>query len=54
MIPVTAVPAAFVWHLIFAEIPDIWVWIGGLLIVAATTHLARREGGAARARAPVR
>ena len=37
--------AALLGFLIFAEIPDIWVWIGGLLIVAATTHLARREGG---------
>jgi len=36
--------AALLGFLIFAEIPDIWVWIGGLSIVAATTHLARREG----------
>ena len=38
--------AALLGFLVFAEIPDAWVWIGGLLIVAATTHLARREGGA--------
>ena len=38
--------AALLGFLVFAEIPDIGVWIGGLLIVAATTHLARREGGA--------
>ena len=37
--------AALLGFLIFAEIPDIWVGVGGLLIVAATTHLARREGG---------
>ena len=37
--------AALLGFLIFAEIPDAWVWIGGLLIVAATTWLARREAG---------
>lgn len=37
--------AALLGFLVFAEIPDPGVWIGGLLIVAATTHLARREGG---------
>ena len=40
--------AALLGFLIFAEFPDIWVWIGGLLIVAGTTHLARRESGAGR------
>ncbi len=38
--------AALLGFLVFAETPDLWIWIGGLLIVAATTHLARREGGA--------
>ena len=37
--------AALLGFLVFAETPDLWIWIGGLLIVAATTHLARREGG---------
>ena len=37
--------AALFGFLAFAEIPDAGVWIGGLLIVAATTNLARREGG---------
>ena len=37
--------AALLGFLVFAEIPDAWVWIGGLLIVAATTWLARREAG---------
>ena len=37
--------AALLGFLVFAEIPDIGVWIGGLLIVAATTHLARKEAG---------
>ena len=36
--------AALLGFLVFAELPDLWIWIGGLLIVAATTHLARREG----------
>ena len=40
--------AALFGFLAFAEIPDLGVWIGGLLIVAATTYLARREGGGAR------
>ena len=38
--------AALLGFLVFAELPDAGVWIGGLLIVAATTHLARRETGA--------
>lgn len=38
--------ASLLGFLVFAEIPDAGVWIGGLLIVAATTWLARREGGA--------
>ena len=38
--------AALLGFLVFAEIPDLGVWIGGALIVAATTHLARRESGA--------
>ncbi len=37
--------------LVFVEFPDLWVWIGGALIVAATTHLARSEGGAGRLKA---
>ena len=37
--------AALLGFLVFAETPDLWIWIGGLLIVAATTHLARQEGG---------
>ncbi|MDE0050586.1 MAG: DMT family transporter [Rhodospirillales bacterium] len=44
--------AALLGFLVFAEIPDLWIWIGGLLIVAATTHLARREGGPSIRRPP--
>ena len=27
----------------FSEIPTVWTWIGGLMIVGATTYIARRE-----------
>lgn len=30
-------------YLFFAEAPVIWTWIGGLMIVSATTYVARRE-----------
>ncbi len=29
--------------LFFSEIPTIWTWVGGLMIVGATTYIARRE-----------
>ncbi len=32
-------------YLVFAELPDIWVWIGAAVIFAATLVLARREAG---------
>jgi len=35
--------AAILGYVFFAEIPDIWTWIGGALIVGATTYVARRE-----------
>jgi len=28
---------------LFSEVPDLWTWIGGGMIVLATTYLARRE-----------
>lgn len=31
--------------IVFAELPDIWVWIGAAVIFAATLMLARREAG---------
>ena len=34
---------AFFGYLFFAEAPSIWTWIGGLIIVSATTYVARRE-----------
>jgi drug/metabolite transporter (DMT)-like permease len=35
----------------FAEVPDIWTWIGGAIIGGASIYIARREAQLARARA---
>jgi drug/metabolite transporter (DMT)-like permease len=35
--------AALIGYFIFSEIPDIWTWIGGVVIVASTTFIAYRE-----------
>ena len=35
--------AAIVGWFLFAEFPGLWVWIGGALIVAGSTWLARHE-----------
>jgi drug/metabolite transporter (DMT)-like permease len=35
--------AAFIGFVVFAEFPDLWTWIGGAVIVAGNTHMARRE-----------
>jgi drug/metabolite transporter (DMT)-like permease len=40
---------AFIAYLAFGEVPDIWTWIGGGIIVAATVYIARREAQLARA-----
>jgi drug/metabolite transporter (DMT)-like permease len=42
--------AALAW-LAFGEIPDIWTWIGGAMIAAASVYIARREAQLARLRA---
>jgi drug/metabolite transporter (DMT)-like permease len=42
--------AALAW-LAFGEIPDIWTWIGGAMIAAASVYIARREAQLARQRA---
>jgi len=34
---------AFLAYLVFGEVPDIWTWIGGAVIVGATVYIARRE-----------
>ncbi len=36
--------------LFFAEEPSVWTWIGGLMIVSATTYVARREAALKAAR----
>jgi drug/metabolite transporter (DMT)-like permease len=35
--------AALLGYLVFADFPDPWVWVGGIMIAAATTYIARRE-----------
>ncbi len=40
--------AALIGYLAFAEFPDLWVWIGGGMIVAATSYIAQREAAARR------
>jgi len=39
-------------YAIFGERPDLWTWIGGAVIVAATVYIARRESKLHRARGP--
>lgn len=38
--------AAVLGYLIFAEFPDYWTWIGGAMIVAATSYISHRESKA--------
>jgi drug/metabolite transporter (DMT)-like permease len=38
-LPMVAAMAYF----IFAEVPDLWTWVGGAVIVSATVYIARRE-----------
>lgn len=35
--------AAFMGLVLFSEFPDIWVWIGGTIIFAATVYMAHKE-----------
>ena len=35
--------AALIGYAYFAEVPDIWTWIGGAVIFVATTYIAFRE-----------
>jgi drug/metabolite transporter (DMT)-like permease len=35
--------AALIGWLVFSEVPDIWVWIGGSLIFGASLYIAHRE-----------
>jgi len=41
--------AALVGWIVFAEVPDIWVWIGGAIIFLASVYIAHREAQAGRA-----
>lgn len=38
--------AALFGYFFFAEVPDIWVWIGGTIIFSASTYIAIRERAA--------
>ena len=45
--------ASLLGYLLFAEVPDVWTWIGGTVIFASSIHIAyreawNREAGAAR------
>lgn len=35
--------AALIGFLAFSEVPDIWTWVGGAIIIASTSYIARRE-----------
>jgi len=38
--------AALLGYVIFSEFPDYWTWIGGIMIVAATSYISHREASA--------
>ena len=42
--------AAVFGFVLFAELPDIWVWIGGAVICASSVFIAHRESVAGVAR----
>jgi len=35
--------AALIGFFFFKEFPDVWTWIGGFIIIASTSYIARRE-----------
>ncbi|MDA9930814.1 DMT family transporter [Alphaproteobacteria bacterium] len=37
---------------VFGELPDIWIWIGGIIIFASTAYITRREAIARRLERP--
>jgi len=43
--------AAFLGYTIFAEVTDLWTWVGALIIAASAIYVAHREAKLARARA---
>jgi len=44
--------AAFLGYAIFAEVTDLWTWIGALIIAVSSIYVAHREAKLARLRAP--
>lgn len=40
--------AALIGWIVFAELPDIWVWVGGALIFGASLYIAHREAVASK------
>jgi drug/metabolite transporter (DMT)-like permease len=42
--------AAIIGFLVFAELPDIWVWVGGATIFASSVYIAHHEARAVRQR----
>lgn len=40
--------AAVVGYLMFGDIPEIWIWVGGVIIAGAAVYLAQKEGAAAK------
>ena len=40
--------AALLGYVIFAELPDLWTWVGATIIVASGIYVARREAALAR------
>lgn len=39
-------------YILFAEVPTIWTWVGGAVIVGAVVYMARRGGGRAKPATP--
>ena len=39
---------ALVGYLAFAEVPDVWTWVGGAVIFGSSIYIARREARLAR------
>ena len=35
--------AAIIGFLMFGDVPEIWIWIGGSVIFASTAYITRRE-----------
>ena len=51
VLPVAFVAVALVAYLMFAEVPTIWTWLGGIVIFGSTAYITQRELKAAAKRA---